>query len=203
MEIKFEYEMENIVFVRKISKALKEIEQKFVDEFGETKKKLVCNFKVFPTREDYKKWKGYGDKYKNWMVGDFDGKNTIAIIYYKDSGRTEKDMVQVACHELSHFLLAKHFKVKSEVLDEGLACYLAGQMPCKNLENPPSIKMLDENFADNGGYTFAPIYVWYLIQKFGKKLFIKLLKKKKIYKFIPKNFEVEAIEEYKKTNQID
>lgn len=202
MKINLKYDIENIVFARKVLKAIRETEEQFFKIFQVKEKNFSCDFTIFSTREEYKKWTGYGERYKNWMVGKCDGKN-IAIIHPKNANRSEKDMLEVSCHEFAHLLLEGYFKVKNKTLDEGFACFVAGQMPTANLENPPKCEVLEKDFAENGGYDFSPIYVKYILEKFGAEEFVNLLKNKKFYKKLPKNFEALAVDDYKKTNQID
>ena len=202
MEIKLNYQIEDIVFAKKVLAKIREVEKNFYDLFSIKQKKLSLNFTIFNSREEYKNWTGYGDKYQNWIVGKCNGKN-LAIITPKYAQRSEKEMIEVACHEVAHFLLEHNFKVKSTVLDEGFACFLAGQMPNENLKNPPTCEILEKDFASNGGYTFAPIYVKEIIENNGTEFFIKLLKNKKFYELLPPNFEKKAVARYKKTNQND
>ncbi len=200
MNFNFSFNPQDEEYVKNVCIALNDAYVKF--------KKMFCvdyngclNVKVFSTREEYKQWTGYGDRYENWMVGRCNAdENEIGILVPAEAGRTEVEMLLVAKHELSHFLMNKCFgKSNSIVLGEGIACYLAGQMPNKKIQNSSIIsckKLEEEKFANLGGYTLAPVYVKHIVDSFGIGCFIELFKSTDYLTNLPDKFEHKAVEKF-------
>lgn len=200
LELKFEYDNKYEEFKIHVKDALNKAYKKFNILFSENVKGHLL-VKIFSTREDYKNWTGYGKNYQNWMVGRCEPKeNVIAVIVPEGAEREESDMLCVIKHEMFHYLLEKTFgEIKNIVLDEGLACFLSGQMPePKNIFNKIILceQFNDKNFANLGGYTLAPIYVKHIIEVFGFEKLKSIICDKYFYLKLPKGFEHLAIEKY-------
>lgn len=86
---------------------------------------------------------------------------------------------------------------------EGIALLYAGQTEPEYISETdfPKLNSLigEEDFADNGGYDYAGVYVWYFIEKFGADIF------KRVYmgleqseKYLYPEFEEEAVKEFRK-----
>ena len=204
MKFNFDFNKKDLEFKNLVEKELKHA----LDRFNKIFNKIISGeleVKIFSTRREYKDWTQYGEKYQNWMVGRCDPEgNVIGLIIPSEAERTQDDMLMVATHELYHYLLSKAFgDIKSIVLDEGMACYLSGQMP-KDVILKGEIKKaseLESDFASLGGYRLAPIFIKYLMEKYGSNKYIELINSNNYVVLLPRNFEKEAIINY--NNQLN
>ena len=199
----FQYNLKEEPFKRLVEKALVEAYEKFFSVFG-FKVNDILTVKIFSSREDYKDWTGYGDRYRNWMVGRCDAsKNEIGVIIPTVAERPENEMIMIVKHEAYHYLLEKCFgDIKNIVLNEGMACFLADQIVDNSidLKDIVSIKKLNgPDFADLDGYTLAPIYISYIIRNFGYKKFVEIVNDENFYLQFPKDFERIAIDQHNNT----
>lgn len=184
-------------FANMVLNALNVANQRFFSLYGKQVDEKL-NVKIYPTREEYKDFTGYGDEYRDYMVGKAKiDDNLIAIItprVLKD--RTEEDMLKVVVHEFGHFIMGKvTIQTPKMWLGEGFACWFAEQFPKNKLDKVISLKDLSsKNFVSLGGYSYAPVYVDYLIKKYGFQKIIDLFGESFPEKFLPKDFEKEALE---------
>jgi len=151
------------------------------------------------------------ETYRKWMVGYSD--NTSKICVLSPKLKSDKNMCyfkKIVTHELVHLLINSNFKkpVTSIWLDEGLAILLSNQIDLNyvNLNEYPKIERISANdsinFAANNGYTYAGIYVWYLIKLIGESKFIYYYEHSdELYKLNLKNFEESAIKTYISENR--
>lgn len=68
-------------------------------------------------------------KLKDWVVGFADPrKKLITIVVQEESGRTLLEWRKVIIHEMVHIFYVQKFKTSTPAwLNEGLACFIAGQ----------------------------------------------------------------------------
>lgn len=122
-----------------------------------------------------------GRKTEDWLVA-FTGYGSIFIldpkVYYKQS--SHKDMGsfwQTLNHECCHLFYYKLAGVNfPKWLDEGFACYLAGQV--KKKPTKEEVLKVFEYFKKSDWQIYNIGYFWVklLIEKFGKEKMLKLLK---------------------------
>lgn len=101
------------------------------------------------------------------------------------------NMVKVTIHELVHFLAYKipHKEKRVKLLDEGIACFLAGQMSSKRFDsikqdyfNNALHKISDfciyngNEFGKLNGYAYSYYIMDFLNEQFGKEKIIHWLK---------------------------
>lgn len=89
----------------------------------------------------------------------------------------------------------------TEWVSEGIAILLADQTNLRyvSLTNYPKLDQIssEDGFADNGGYDYAGIYVWFFIDKFGKDTFLKVYQdSNNIKQHLYTEYEYEAINKY-------
>ncbi len=131
------------------------------------------------SRKDYDKLVGY--KTHSWQVGNA-GEGAIYIldpkIYTKESDHKDiKRFWLVLKHEYAHlYYRAITNNSKPKWLNEGLACYLAGQK--KNKPAKEHLVNLNYFFSGGGQWVYGVGYFWvkYLIGKYGKTKLMKLIK---------------------------
>ncbi len=157
------------------------------------------------------------ETYQSWMVGNSDhSSRTICILSPNaTSDYTLEDMQKVAIHELVHLVLDDMFGCPENEawLAEGIAILYAGQTDLSYVceTNYPSISALSElckngetpdSFADNGGYDYAGIYVWYFIKKYGYCVFLQAYQGKiQTEQWLNPGFELEALKAYRKETE--
>ena len=101
-------------------------------------------------------------------------------IYAKESNHEIKHFWQTIKHEYCHLYFNKLTGVTCpKWLNEGLACYLAGQI--KKTPTQDEAMKVFEYFEKNDREIYSIGYFWVkiLIKKFGKKVFLKFLKELK------------------------
>ena len=114
-------------------------------------------------------------------------------------------MEKVAVHELVHLMFDDATGVAEDDAEvwiaEGIAVLYAKQTELQYVSETEYPKLAElvgfENFVDNGGYDYAGIYVWHLIQKYGFEKFLEVYRGEcEWQKMIYDGFEAEAIQGY-------
>ena len=145
------------------------------------------------------------EEYQPWMVGcsDFERKKIVLLSPKGIKGYTQKYLQSVAVHELVHMVFDDVTKAceSEEWISEGIAILFSGQTDLQYVseDSCPLISRLGGNaFADEGGYDYAGIYVWYFIRRYGFEEFLKAYKNQSnISGKIPCGFERDAVREYR------
>ena len=148
------------------------------------------------------------EDYQPWMVGNSNAAaKRITILSPKAAEDcTLEYLKSVAVHELVHLILddATGSPENEEWIAEGIAILISEQTDLRYVseEDYPLISQISgESFADNGGYDYAGIYVWYFIKKFGFEEFLKAYKNQiNLRDTIFHGFEQDAIREYRAVN---
>jgi len=152
------------------------------------------------------------EEYQDWMVGHSNG-NTHTICLLSPNASEEaanQDMEKVAVHELVHMMFDDATGVAEEDAEvwiaEGIAVLYAEQTELRYVsktEYPKLIELIGfDNFADNGGYDYAGIYVWYFIKRSGFEKFLEVYRGEFEWQtLIYDGFEGEAIETFAKEMQ--
>jgi len=134
---------------------------------------------LYSRKEFDKLW---GRKTPQW-VSAFAKKIRIVIfslsIFEKETSWKKKDFYSTLVHEINHiFFTSLTKKIYQPIwLCEGLATYI--QRNKKKPKKKPKIfyKILNESFNyKNPKYDMYHLFIYYLIRKYGKEKFIKLLK---------------------------
>lgn len=152
------------------------------------------------------------EEYQSWMVGHSNVDTyTISILSPKASeDAAGQEMDKVAVHELVHMIFDDATKVHEDDVEvwiaEGIAILYAKQTDLDYvslLEYPKVAELLGfDNFADNQGYDYAGIYVWYFIQTFGFEKFVEVYRGDCEWQsLIYDGFEAEAIQAFVNCNQ--
>jgi hypothetical protein len=159
---------------------------------------------ILPNRKTIDLFKG--ESTPEWVTGWADGNNIFLLsreYWNENTSEPYKDEYYEALiiHELTHLFVNFYTKnnYKPQWINEGIALYLAGQN--KFRQKPKQFKIFLDCFDNNkpniNVYAESGFAVQILIEKYGKKQFIKLLKQlskinskndfekifKKIYKF--------------------
>ena len=199
------YEQNDQAFAQTLAKKADRIYQDlchkfgFTDLFGENKITLIICESVTKYLEVTNK---SAEDYQEWMVGNCDFKNRkIAILSPRVSTtHSPSELEKVFVHETIHMI----FDTYAGNLDapiwcaEGIATLFAEQVPVNYIEEhdyPRITDLLDgETFAENGGYDYSGVYVWYFMQRYGFAKFLELYTNVPgTYELIYKGFETDAI----------
>lgn len=131
---------------------------------------------------------GNKDNIPSWLVGFSINQGVHIVVPTRDK---IDYMVKVTTHELVHFLAYKvpHKEKRVKALDEGIACFLAGQMSAKRFEsikqdysNNTLHKISDfciyngNEFGKLNGYAYSYFIMEFLNAQFGKEKIIHWLK---------------------------
>lgn len=179
---------------KKLSKFLNSIKRK-LDKFFEIEVKKPLVFFVNSRKEIDKIW---DEKTESWFVG-WSGRNFGNIfilnpkVYTKESTHKNiKSFWQVLAHEYCHLYFWRITRNGNPTwLNEGLACYLAGQTK-KRLPNKNLFEVF--GYYSKGGksvYNISYFWVKFLLKKFGEKKLLNLIKSinyKTTQKEFAKNF---------------
>lgn len=168
------------------------------------------------------------EDYEPWMIGFADSAQGIICLLLPEDGGEERqgekgegcweegqataELEKIAVHELVHIVFDRHCGVTDGEawLNEGIAILYAGQTDLGYVSEKdcPAIlalggRCLDgetpEEFADNGGYDYAGIYVWYFIRNFGLETFLAAYKNEiNAYGLLGEGFEREAVGAYRR-----
>lgn len=170
--------------------------------------------------EDYEPWMvGYADSRlgKICLLLPEEGDIRDQAGDAESGGRSEKrqkliELERIAVHELVHIIFDRHCGVTNGEawLIEGIAILYAGQTDLRYVSetNCPKIRALGgqsvdgetpDEFADNGGYDYAGIYVWYFIRKYGFERFLDAYRNTvRTCEILPDGFEREAVAAYQR-----
>jgi len=159
----------------KFNKFLSETKKGLSDFFG-VKTEQPNVFFVNSRKDINKIW---GTKTENWMSGWAKNGNIFILnpkIYTKESNHTKKHFWQTIKHEYCH-LYFKQLTGTSypKWLNEGLACYLAGQVKKKPAQEEALRVFNYFQKGDQQIYSVGYFWVRFLIEKFGRKKFLTLL----------------------------
>ena len=140
--------------------------------------------------------------YRDWMVGNADYiKKRLCILSPRVVyDRSCEEMMKVIVHEIVHVVmdsLANADEVELWIA-EGIALLYAKQIELEYISETDFPKLNDligeDDFADNGGYDYAGIYVWYFIEKFGADIFKRVyMGLEQAEKYLSPEFEKEAV----------
>lgn len=152
------------------------------------------------------------ETYQDWMVGNTDiFQKRLCILSPRAKGGLSEAYVdyltRVMLHETVHIVFDRVcVPEKCEIwLAEGIALLYAGQINVTHVSETeyPRIAQIsgmgaENDFADNGGYTYAGIYVWYLIRLHGMETFLAAYKGEcEVGTLLGHDFEIRAITAYK------
>jgi len=123
----------------------------------------------------------WGKKTERWFVGAFKNNSIFILnykVYSKESSHKAEEFWQTLKHEYCHYyytqITRSHYPVW---LNEGLASYISGKKLI--LTDDYKAKLLDifDYFdrVDKGAYAIGQFWVEYLIKKYGKRKFLKLI----------------------------
>jgi len=160
----------------KISKFLIEIQKEFSEFFGIDVEQPDIFF--LDSRKDIDIIRN--KKTESWLSGWAENGNIFILnpkIYTKESNHTAEHFWQTIKHEYCHLYFKKLTGTSCpKWLNEGLACYLAGQIK-KSPTSDEAMKVFDY-FQKSDWQVYSVGYFWvkFLIEKFGKEKFKKLLK---------------------------
>jgi len=123
----------------------------------------------------------WGKKTENWFVGAFKQGNIYVLnpkVFEKESSHQKEEFEQILKHEYCHVYFTQITKGHSPSwLNEGLACFLSGKKLV--LKNDYENKLLNifsyYNEVDSDVYMVGQYWVEFLLKKFGKKKFLKLI----------------------------
>ncbi|MCM1026676.1 MAG: hypothetical protein NC432_09580 [Roseburia sp.] len=148
------------------------------------------------------------ETYQEWMVGNTDlSRKRLCIL--SPGARNNRSqsytdyLVRVILHEVVHIVFDRLCDPeKCEIwLAEGIALYCAGQIDLSYVSETECPRVADISgigneigFADNGGYDYAGVYVWYLIQRYGMEQFLAVYRGEcEIAPLIDRDFEQKAV----------
>lgn len=122
-------------------------------------------------------------KSKNWMVGGADSRNIFILdseVYTRESSHKDpKDFWLVLKHEYCHIAIRQFYKQdhnRPKWLNEGLCCYLANQVK-RTPTKKEALKVFNYySKADWRIYAIGYFWTKLLIDKFGKRKLLQLLK---------------------------
>lgn len=196
------------------------------EEFSEAK---LCCYLCGNVPEYLRQTGKRAEDYEPWMVGYADSRlGKICLLLPEEgdvkdqAGDAESDcseksqrlmeLEKIAVHELVHIIFDRHCGVTDGEawLIEGIAILYAGQTDLRYVSEAdcPKICALGgqcvdgetpDEFADNGGYDYAGIYVWYFIRKYGFEKFLAAYRNTVCTcEILPDGFEREAVAAYQR-----
>lgn len=145
------------------------------------------------------------EDYQTWMVG-WANRDLRRICLLSPRGVTDRPpdaMEKIAVHETVHIVfdqLADPEKMPAWI-SEGAAVLYADQTEPQYIDenNCPSIfDISGYDFAENGGYDYSGVYVWYFIKCFGMNAFKELYRGEYRKNWYRTGFEAQAVREYKR-----
>lgn len=152
------------------------IEKEFFNFFGiEIDKPLIFFLR---SRKDIDKI--WGKKTESWFCAWVKKGNIYILdpaVYTKESDHKIEHFWSTIKHEVCHLYFNQLTGINyPKWLNEGLACYLAGQV--KKTPSPDERIKVSNYFKKSDGKIYAIGFFWIklLIEKFGRKKFIELLK---------------------------
>lgn len=202
------YDEADAEIIETVKEMIQNIYTKVRQEFLITQDAEKFDFFLCPDVDSFIEYTGKSkENYQDWMVGNADYKRKRLCILSPRAvrDRSSEEMMKVIVHEIVHIAmdsLADADEVELWIA-EGIALLYAGQTEPEYISGTdfPKLNSLigEEDFADNGGYDYAGVYVWYFIEKFGADIF------KRVYmgleqsgKYLYPEFEEEAVIEFRK-----
>ena len=163
------------------------------------------DFYICPDAESFILYTGKSaEEYQDWMVGNADRRlNRLCLLSPRVvADRPPEAMEQIALHETVHIVFDQLCDPESVPVwaSEGAAVLYACQTVIEYLDenNCPSLADIsDDDFAENGGYAYSGVYVWYFIERFGFEAFKKLYCGAYPSDWYYSGFEAEAVKTYK------
>lgn len=139
---------------------------------------IKVNF--FYTREELDQARGC--KSPDWVVGFTDGGKNVGIfspkVFSEVSPHPSLDFPYVLTHEIAHVFTSEVFKLKlPQWLREGLAGYVAKQYQTRSISKDKlcSFDLMNKDWRNNGNYPQAYLFTKYLVDQFGKEVFMAFL----------------------------
>jgi len=186
---KFIYNEEDEELVNSLENSLNENGQKIFDFFDSSLERTPLEIKIIPTKKEYDELnkKRRGVEIPKWSIGTFYD-NTIEYVSLNDYKNTThafpKEKYNEALdyykktiiHEFTHYVLFLYIKKYNNVsplkyLNEGIAQYLSGQRDNMKYEFNYSLDDILGNNCYPGWYLMTK----YIIEKYGKEYFLKLV----------------------------
>lgn len=184
--------------------------QKACGDPGEDRYELyVCG-----SAEDFIFYTGKAkEDYQDWMVGNTDmERKRLCIASPRAKGDFSEDyeeyLIKVMLHEAVHIAFDRVCAPEDCAiwLSEGIAVWLAGQTEADYIseEEAPKISELGgkwdmDAFADNGGYDYCGVYVWYLVKQQGMEKFLSAYRGEcAVEELLEDGFENRAVAAYQK-----
>lgn len=175
----------------------------------------VYDLYVCGTVEDFIRFTGKDrEDYQDWMVGNTDiHRKRLCILAPRAKGDFsegyERYLIKVMLHEVVHLVFDRICAPEDCAiwLAEGTALYYAGQTVSSYVSETEYPRIADLGgtedgmaFAENGGYDYAGIYVWYLMEKCGMEKFLSFYRGEcGLEELQDEAFEHQAIISYKKS----
>lgn len=148
--------------------------------------------------------------YQTWMVGwaSREDKRICLLSPRAVTDRPPEAMEQIAVHETVHIVFDQLGDPEAVLpwVSEGVAVLYANQTVAEYLDenNYPNLRDISGyDFAENGGYAYSGVYVWYFIKKFGIEAFKELYCGTYRADWYYTGFEAEALNEYKNWRKND
>lgn len=124
----------------------------------------------------------WGGRTERWFVGAFKN-NSIYIFnpeaYFRESSHKKEEFWITLKHEYCHACYTQITKSHYPIwLNEGLASYISGKKLALTGDYQDKLLNVFDYFdnVDKGAYAVGQFWVEFLIKKYGKKKFLKLLK---------------------------
>lgn len=164
-------------------KTLKEAIEEYDAFFGYKHRGWQPNLFFVPDRATIDALKGR--KTERWIIGWISGAFEIYLLsrenFERDSSHPYSDRYYASLirHELAHIYVARYsvparFRVPIW-LNEGIAIYLSGQVKSQN--QPKKLRgFLKSKYDPAAIYGESGFAVWYLVEEYGKRKLLKLLK---------------------------
>lgn len=183
------HRQETARFILHFSEDDREIMERMARRADETYERVARAFDIPPAAEKFDFWlcpdvrsfmdlTGKGpETYQAWMVGnaDYEKRRLCVLSPRTVRDRTMEAMEQVVSHEIVHIAMdALCPGDKCPIwLSEGIATLWAGQVAPDADRPVPRIAGWTDGiaFADNAGYDYAGVYVWYYMEKYGAERF--------------------------------
>lgn len=124
----------------------------------------------------------WGKKTERWFVGAFKNGNIYILhpqVYSKESSHKKEEFWETLKHEYCHFYYTQLTKNYYPVwLNEGLASFLSGKKLILREDYKTKVLNVFNYFdkVDKDVYFIGQFWVEYLLKKYGKKKFLRLIK---------------------------
>ncbi|XMB86179.1 basic secretory protein-like protein [Mycoplasmatota bacterium WC44] len=157
-----------------------EMELESIINFLEIKEINTIRINVHPTKNELKK------VITNDNIVGMTNDNVIEVLSPNGAKETHsyEDVLKVIMHEVVRIFIYNLNKEIPKWLVEGVSGYLAKQYDSENKqlkedirkENVPYIDELEEEFSRNNGEVYSCLYVNFLVEKYGEKALLELIK---------------------------